>query len=87
MNHRCEIEEARRRIAEYRMAIREGFVLLADADLARAVPTVFVPRGEAALTLLLGNLEHLLNHKHELFASLKAMGVKVGTPDLYRLRG
>jgi hypothetical protein len=86
VNHRCEVEEARRRIGEYGKAIREGFATLTDADLPRLVPTVFVPRGEAVLTLLLGNLEHLLNHKRELFGSLKAMGVRVSTPDLYRFR-
>jgi len=39
------------------------------------------------LTLLLGNLEHLINHKHQLFSYLKQMGVPVATPDLYQLRG
>ena len=39
------------------------------------------------LTLLLGNLEHLINHKHQLFTYLKQMGVPVATPDLYRFRG
>jgi hypothetical protein len=38
-------------------------------------------------TLLLGNLEHLINHKHQLFLYLKLMGVPVGTPDLYQFRG
>jgi len=66
--------------------IEEGFALLTDADLARRVPTVFVAEGESILTLLLGNLEHLINHKHQLFTYLKQMGVAVATPDLYRLR-
>ena len=39
------------------------------------------------LTLLLGNLEHLVNHKHQLFSYLKLLGAPVRTPDLYRLRG
>ena len=66
--------------------IEEGFALLTDADLARRVPTVFVAQGETILTLLLGNLEHLINHKHQLFTYLKQMGVPVATPDLYRFR-
>jgi len=66
--------------------IEEGFALLTDADLARRVPTVFVAQGESVLTLLLGNLEHLINHKHQLFNYLKQMGVAVATPDLYRFR-
>ena len=39
------------------------------------------------MTLLLGNLEHLINHKHQLFTYLKQMGVEVTTRDLYRFRG
>jgi len=73
--------------ATYRAHIEEGFALLTDADLGKLIPTVFVPRGETVLTLLLGNLEHLINHKHQLFTSVKEMGVAVGTPDLYCLRG
>ena len=70
----------------YRAHIDQAFALLTDADLARKIPTVFVPAGETLLTLLLGNLEHLINHKHELFTVLKRSGVPVATPDLYRLR-
>ena len=66
--------------------IKEGFALLTDANLARRVSTVFVAEGESILTLLLGNLEHLINHKHQLFTYLKQMGVPVATPDLYRFR-
>jgi hypothetical protein len=51
------------------------------------VPTLFVPEGEALFTILLGNLEHLINHKYQLFVYLKMLGVRVTTPDLYRLRG
>ncbi len=86
VNHRCEPEEAGRRIRQYEDAIERGFALLADSDLERSIPTVFVPRGEALATLLLGNLEHLINHKHELFTYLKWLGVPVGSPDLYRHR-
>ncbi len=78
--------EAAAKIAIYGAHIEEGFALLTDADLARRLPTVFVPQGELLLTLLLGNLEHLINHKHQLFTYLKQMGVPVATPDLYRFR-
>jgi len=78
--------EFRRRLEIYRAHIAEGFALLEDADLARSIPTVFVPAGVTLLTLLLGNLEHLINHKHQLFELLKRMGVRVETADLYRLR-
>lgn len=74
-------------LAVFRTHIDEGFALLADSRLAASIPTVFVKTGEPLLTLLLGNLEHLINHKHQLFTYLKEMGVAVGTPDLYRLRG
>jgi hypothetical protein len=60
-----------------------GFEVIDDADLARRIPTLFVPEGELFLTILLGNLEHLINHKHQLFMHLKLMGVAVETKDLY----
>ena len=87
VNHACEVDEARRRMAEYLRAIERSFEELDDADLARRIPTVFVPDGEPLLTLLLGNLEHLINHKFQLFFYLRMMGVTVGTRDLYRFRG
>jgi uncharacterized damage-inducible protein DinB len=87
VNYACGIEEARMRIEEYGDSIQEGFSILTDDDLTRRIPTVFIKGGEAVLTLLLGNLEHLINHKHQLFIYLKLLGVKVGTPDLYHLRG
>jgi hypothetical protein len=86
VNHRCGAEEARERIRQYAAHIEEGFSLIGDRDLARRVPTVFVEPGEAALTLLLGNLEHLINHKHQLFFYLKLMGAPVSTADLYAPR-
>ena len=86
VNHDCAPEEALERIAVYRRRIEEGFVLLRDADLARLTPTVFVKSGEPALTLLLGNLEHMINHKHQLFTYLKLMGVEANTRDLYQFR-
>jgi hypothetical protein len=87
VNHLCGESEALDRIAEYGRYIREGFQLLSDSDLARPLPTVFVPEGEPILLLLLGNLEHLLNHKHEIFVYGKLLGVPLTTPDLYRFRG
>ncbi len=87
VNEPCGVEEAHRRMREYLKHIVEGFALLTDEDLARPVPTVFVPQGEALLTLLLGNLEHLINHKHQLFVYVKMMGVPVTTKDLYHWRG
>jgi hypothetical protein len=74
------------RLETYRSRIAEGFALLEDAGLAQSIPTVFAPAGVTLLTLLLGNLEHLINHKRQLFEFLKRMDVKVGTPDLYRLQ-
>jgi uncharacterized damage-inducible protein DinB len=84
--HFAKLRETPATIEIYRAHIEEGFQLLIDADLSRRIPTVFVPQGEPLLTLLLGNLEHLINHKHQLFTYLKQMGMTVGTPDLYRLR-
>ena len=86
VNHACTIPEAVDRIALYAKHIDEGFAWLRDEDLARMIPTVFVKRGEPVLTLLLGNLEHLINHKHQLFTYMKLMGVQIGTKDLYCFR-
>jgi hypothetical protein len=86
VNHRCPPDEAVRRIAIYRAHIDEGFALLEDADLSQPMPTVFVTQGEPVMTLLLGNLEHLINHKHQLFTYLKLLGVGVTSRDLYRFR-
>ncbi len=87
VNHTCEPDEALHRIEEYRRSIRAGFLLLDDSDLARIIPTVFVPEGESVLTLLLGNLEHLANHKHELFFYVKLLGVPLTSRHLYLFRG
>jgi hypothetical protein len=86
VNHRCLPHEAATRIAIYRTHIDEGFELLTDTDLGRLVPTAFVQHGESLLTLLLGNLEHLINHKHQLFTCLKLLGIGVTSRDLYRFR-
>lgn len=87
VNHRCGIEEARLRIRDYERSIQEGFSILTDSNLTRRIPTVFVSEGEAVLTLLLGNLEHLVNHKHQLFFYLKLLGASVESRDLYHFRG
>lgn len=84
VNHCCGVEEARERILDYRMHIREGFSLLGEDDLTRTIPTVFVPEGEPVTTLLLANFEHLMNHKYQLFFYLKLLAVGVTTSDLYR---
>jgi DinB superfamily len=86
VNHYCSPDEAKSRIAAYRAGIDQGFAVLRDADLKVAVPTVFVQDGEFLLTLLLGNLEHFINHKHQLFLYLQLMGVNVRSADLYRFR-
>jgi len=87
VNHFCGPEEARERMRDYMGRIKEGFALVSDADLARRLPTAFVPEGQTALALFLGNLEHLINHKYQLFIYLKMLSVEVGTPDLYAIRG
>ena len=51
-----------------------------DAALARRIPTVFVPEGEALLTLRLGNLEHFINHKYQLFAYFENAQRTTGQP-------
>jgi hypothetical protein len=79
-------DEARERIGFYQEGFEAGFAVLRDSDLSRKLPTVFVAEGETVLTLLLGNLEHLINHKHQLFLYLKMLPVSVGTADLYCLR-
>jgi hypothetical protein len=86
VNHPCSPDEAIHRIVIYSARINEGFALLEDASLARLIPTAFVERGETVMTLFLGNLEHLINHKHQLFTHLKRMRVSVSTRDLYRFR-
>jgi hypothetical protein len=87
VNHRCGVAEASGRMREYMEHIEQGFALLTNQDLSRRIPTVFAPQGEALLTILLGNLEHCINHKYQLFFYLKMLGVPVGTQDLYQFRG
>jgi hypothetical protein len=87
VNRFCGPEEALSRIHVYAAHIGKGFDLCTDNDLSRIVPTVFVDQGERLVTLLLGNLEHLINHKYQLFFYLKLLGVPVTSKDIYRWRG
>jgi hypothetical protein len=87
VNHCCGIEEGLGRMRDYRGHITQGFAVVTDEELSITLPTVFVSEGEQALTLMLGNLEHLINHKYQLFLYLKLLGVQVDTSDLYHLRG
>jgi len=86
VNHACTPAEAAARIAIYQDALDRAFAQVTDEHLGMQIPTVFTKNGELLLTLLLGNLEHLINHKHQLFTYLKMMGVSVGSADLYRFR-
>jgi hypothetical protein len=80
-------EEASKGVRMFARYIARGFERCSDADLARKIPTIFVPEGASVLTLLLGNLEHLHNHKYQLFLYLKLAGVEVSSRDVYRFRG
>jgi hypothetical protein len=87
VNQSCSPEKARASIKLYAGPIERGFGCCTDADLARKIQTVFVPQGETLLTILLGNLEHLVNHKYQLFFHLKLAGVPVNSRDIYKWRG
>ncbi len=87
VNHHCAKEEARQRLRAYRDHIEEGFARLEDGDLVRRMPTAFVREGEPVMTMLLGNLEHFINHKYQLFTYLKLIGVDAASRDLYVFRG
>jgi hypothetical protein len=86
VNHFCKPDEALTRIQAYAKYIEEGFALCNDEDLQCMLPTVFAVT-ESVTTLLLGNLEHLINHKYQLFAYLKILGVPVTSRDIYCWRG
>lgn len=58
-----------------------------NAAAARTHIEVYRTSIEEGFALLLGNLEHLVNHKHQLFMYLKLMGVEASSRDLYRFRG
>lgn len=85
VNHFCKPDEAAGRFEVYARFIEQGFELCSDEDLQRMLPTIFAT--ESVMTLLLGNLEHLINHKYQLFVYLKLLGVPVGTGDIYCWRG
>jgi DinB superfamily len=87
VNQFCEPSEVLEKTKVYEAAIRWGFQVCEDTALARRVKTVFVPEGETLMTLLLGNLEHLINHKYQLFFYLRLAGLPVSSRDLYRWRG
>jgi DinB superfamily len=87
VNECCGPEEANQKIEIYRAHVQRGFRQCTDADLMRKIATVFVPNGEALMTILLGNLEHLINHKYQLFLYLKLSGSPVSSRDLYTWRG
>jgi hypothetical protein len=87
VNHFCGPEEALSCIRQYAAHIGHGFDLCTDNDLPRMIPSVFVPEGEPLATLLLGNLEHLINHKYQLFFYLKLLGFPVTSRDIYHWRG
>ena len=86
-NHSGDQTETRKRIHLFIDRIHEGFSVLDDSALYKLVPTVFVKSGEPLLTLLLGNLEHFINHKHQLFMYLQLIGINLGSKELYRFRG
>jgi hypothetical protein len=86
VNHFCATEEAQHRIMEYQSYIEEGFGKLHDKDLTKKIPTLFVKTGETAMTILLGNLEHLINHKYQFFIYLKLLGIPVSSENLYYFR-
>jgi DinB superfamily len=87
VNESCSSEEALKKIEGYRVQIQRGFQCCTDGDLSMRIQTVFVPNGETLLTILLGNLEHLINHKYQLFLHLKLVGLRVGSRDIYKWRG
>jgi uncharacterized damage-inducible protein DinB len=79
-------QEARAKMKLYAVQIERGFRCCTSDDLARRIPTAFVSEGQTLLSILLGNLEHLINHKYQLFSYLKLLGLSVGSRDIYRFR-
>ena len=82
----CSPVEARARIRLYEAQIQRCFRCCTDEDLCRRIPTLFAPEGQTLLTVLLSNLEHLINHKYQLFFHLKLAGLKLGSRDIYKWR-
>ena len=86
VNQFCLPVEAGQGLHMFAEHIGRGFQRCTDADLVRRIPTVFASQGETLLTLLLGNFEHLTNHKYQLFLYLKLAGVAVASRDIYHFR-
>lgn len=61
----------------------EGFALTTDAQLSQLIPTYFSPQGEALLSVLLQNSNHIKHHAYQLFLYLKLLGLPVSTRHLY----
>ena len=78
------VTDSRSLLAELAAFARDRYGAISDADLARTIPTTFVPAGKPATAVILANLAHFTNHKYQLFTYLKALGVPVTTRDLYR---
>jgi hypothetical protein len=62
-----------------------------SADVVRLGASAIVPKSHSpfiggASPILPGNLEHLINHKYQLFFYLKLLAA-ASIPDLYRWRG
>ena len=86
VNESCSPDQTRVRIRLYAAQIQRGFDCCTDQGLSAQIQTLFVPEGQTLLTVLLGNLEHLINHKYQLFFYLKLAGLPVGSRDIYRFR-
>jgi hypothetical protein len=86
VNEFCSPDEARLKIGVLAAHIRRGFQCCTDERLSTRIPTLFVPEGQTLLSVLLGNLEHLINHKYQLFLYLKLAGLPVASRDIYRFR-
>jgi uncharacterized damage-inducible protein DinB len=86
VNESCSPDEARANIILFSAQIQRAFQRCTDQDLTLSISTVFVPEGQTLLTILLGNLEHLINHKYQLFFYLKLAGLPVGSFDIYKFR-
>jgi hypothetical protein len=82
----CSPVETRQKIELYAAQIQRGFRCCTDRELSTKIPTMFVPEGQTLLTVLLGNLEHLINHKYQLFFYRKLAGVNVGSRAIYKWR-
>jgi hypothetical protein len=86
-NQQVGITTAKAGLHTFQESLREAFGHLTDHDLARLIPTVFVPKGESVLTLMFINYEHLASYKYQLFLWLRMAGVRVESRDLYHFSG